>query len=213
MVHKLAASIVSVFLTATSALAEDISGEFNITGGKTDIGPKSENYDFDAIKLSGRLVFRDHYFLSYVHSDLKHRSTNKKHTLKSNHTKIGYSVPLSNNYTSDLIGNLTLFASLGYFNTDNHYNGQFPDSKGSGTSYSLGSTLSASEQLSFTLEITTATYNSGSLNGKKQIVSELSATYYVTEKVGFTVSYNDVDSRFTNGADSVGWESGLKWKF
>ena len=68
-----------------------------------NIGPKSAKYDFNDINFLGRLVLKDSYFVEFEHSNMKHSSLNKKHTIKPYWTKVGYQFSLGNDNENDLL--------------------------------------------------------------------------------------------------------------
>ena len=213
MLKVLVAGIVSFGSLASPSLAGDLSGTFNLTAGKMgfEVLP---NYDFDGITISGQVVLKDSYFVDFEHSNLKHSSLNRNHTSKSYWTKAGYQFSLGNHQENDLLSNIKFSASLGYYRYSSLYAGEFPDTIDSGTSYSIGATFSPLEQFDFSVKITPIKYNGGTaMKGKKQRVTDLAATYYFSEKIGWTVTYRDVNSLWIGSADADGWATGIVWKF
>ena len=210
----LVAGIVGLGLLASPIIAGDLSGMLSLTKGKTNFGPKSANYDFNDINISGRVVLKDRYFVGLEHSNLKHSSLNKKHTIKPYWTKVGYQFSLGNDQENDLLSKIKFFASLGYYTYKTLYAGEFPDNDTSGTSYSIGATFSPSEQFDFSAAFTPIKNNSGgAINGKRQRTTDLAATYYFSEKIGWTATYRYVDSRWLGSVDSESWATGIVWKF
>ena len=214
MLKALVAGIVSFGSLASPSLAGDLSGTFRLTAGKFDFKPTSQNYDFDDITISGRVVLKDSYFVSLEHSNLKHSSLNRNHTIKPYWTQVGYQFSLGNDQENDLLSKIKFSASLGYYTYKTLFAGEFPDTKTSGTSYSIGATFSPSEQFDFSVKVTPIKYNSdATMKGKKQRVTDLAATYYFSEKIGWTVTYRDVNSLWIGSADADGWSTGIVWKF
>ena len=214
MLKVLVAGIVGLGLLASPSVAGDLSGTFRLTAGKFDFKSTSQNYDFDDITISGRVVLKDSYFVSLEHSKLKHSSLNRNHTIKPYWTKVGYQFSLGNDQENDLLSKIKFSASLGYYTYKTLYAGEFPDNDTSGTSYSIGATFSPSEQFDFSAAFTPIKYNSGgAINGKRQRTTDLAATYYFSEKIGWTVTYRYVDSRWLGSADADGWSTGIVWKF
>jgi predicted porin len=210
----LVSGIVGLGLLASPSIAGDLSGMFSLTKGKTNFGPKSAKYDFNDINFLGRLVLKDSYFVEFEHSNLKHSSLNKKHTIKPYWTKVGYQFSLGNDNENDLLSKTKFFASLGYYTYKTLYAGEYPDAKSSGISYSIGATFSPSEQFDFSAAFTPIKYNSGgAINGKRQRTTDLAATYYFSENIGWTVTYRYVDSRWLGSVDSEAMATGIVWKF
>jgi len=214
MRNILVSGIVGLSLLASPSLADDLSGTFRLTTGKFGFKPTPTDYDFDHITISGQVALKDSYFVDFKYADLKHSSLNRNHTIQSNWTKVGYQFSLGNHQENDLLSNIKLSASLGYFTNRNLYAGELPDTKHSGTSYSIGATFSPSEQFDFSVEVTPVTYNSdANMKGRRQRLTDLAATYYFSEKIGWTVTYLNVDSLFIGSVDADSWGTGIVWKF
>ena len=210
----LVSGIIGLGLLASSSVAGDLSGTFRLTAGKFDFKPTSQNYEFDDITISGQIVLKDSYFVDFEHSNLKHSSLNRNHTIKPYWTKVGYQFSIGNHQENDLLSNIKFSASLGYYTYKTLYFGEFPDTKTSGTSYSIGATFQPSEQFDFSVEVTPIKYNSdANMKGKKQRVTDLAATHYFSEKIGWTVTYRDVNSLWIGSADADRWATGIVWKF
>ena len=95
--------------------AEKISGSVMLTGGRTTIGPNSDDYSFNDFHLTGNIILNDSYFASLTHSNQKHSSTGKNHKHKFYWTKVGYQIPLSNILEVNSLDTMKVFASIGYF--------------------------------------------------------------------------------------------------
>ena len=69
------------------------------------------------------------------------------------------------------------------------------------------------DDIELKFEFTPAKYNSGSLNGKTHRVTDLSATYFLNDKIGLSIGYRDVDSRWAGSVDAKGWSTGIEFQF
>tara|TARA_B100000780_G_C21074079_1_gene432319 strand:+ start:233 stop:877 length:645 start_codon:yes stop_codon:yes gene_type:complete len=193
--------------------AEKISGSVMLTGGRTTIDSNSDDYSFNDFHLTGNIILNDSYFASLTHSNQKHSSTGKNHKHKFYWTKVGYQIPLSNILEVNSLDTMKVFASIGYFTSKWLYAGQFPDNTGSGSSYSIGARFAPLDQVELILEVSPLRYNSGSLNGKHQRITELTATYFLSDKVGLNVAYHKNDSRWVGGLGGTSWSTGIELRF
>ena len=193
--------------------SERIAGSIGLTSVSLDIGPKSVNYNFSGFALKAKAVLDDKYFFSITHSDTKHRSVGKRDGNTINWSRLGYQLPLSNILGNETPGVVKLFTSVGYMTLKETFDGRFPDNNGSGTSYSIGTIIRPSDLFEFSLEISPVTYNTGSLKSKTQQLSDVTATYFINEKIGLTLSYRYVKSQWAGAADAKSWSTGIEVKF